>query len=66
MTCQVPGCRNLSDLQYGVDPRNDKRICSPCFGTHTPLTLDTLLGVRQVDYGLENETAAAQQLGKAS
>ncbi len=61
MTCEVPGCSNYADTMYEVDPNKPKRVCSPCQGNHSPLTLDTVLGVRQKDYGLENDAAAAQK-----
>ena len=51
--CEVPGCDNLPDTMYDVDPKRPKRICSPCQGKWTPLTLDTLLVVQQADYGIE-------------
>jgi hypothetical protein len=50
--CAVPGCNRLPEMVYDVDG-NPKPICSQCFGRWTPLTLDTLLNVRQRDYGLE-------------
>ncbi len=61
MKCEVPGCRNVADTLYEVDRNKPKWVCSPCQGNHSPLTLDTMLGVRQKDYGLENEAAAAQR-----
>ena len=65
MKCQVPGCKNLSDTQYDVDPNRPKRICSPCQAKWTPLTLDTLLKVQQADYGLEVDKRARMVVPKS-
>ena len=58
--CNVPGCQRPADLQYDVDKDGKKRrICSPCFGGNSALALDLLLGVRQADYGLQQQEADA-------
>lgn len=53
MRCEVPGCKNESGMIYMVDPAKPKAVCHPCYGKWTPLTLDTLLNVKQENYGAE-------------
>jgi hypothetical protein len=53
MKCQL--CRKPADMNYAVDAEKEIPLCGACFGKWSPKKLDGLLGVRQKDYGIENE-----------
>ena len=58
-------CRTRpADITYAVDPdpQKEKRICSECYRQYdSPRRLDRVLGVEQLDYGIEKEIDGAQE-----